>query len=274
MIFQVLGPLRVGDRAGPGSPVRQAILTALLLRAGQPVGIGDLAEMLWESPPDSARANIRSYVSRLRHDLDSADPGLSRRMRTHSGYESGYQLEVGPDDCDATRFVEAAGDGGTQLRRGDIERAVGTLEDAVALWRGPFGSGLPPTRWFQAHVTGLNDARLLAYEDLFTAQLLAGRTGMLSYRIEATLAESPYRQRLWELLAASHCAERNALGVAAVIRRCWALYVEDLGLDLPPSLAAAQSAALSGDYDAAVRFALDRRPGTEASWPARRPGSS
>ncbi|MFJ9033393.1 BTAD domain-containing putative transcriptional regulator [Streptomyces sp. NPDC102274] len=254
MLFRILGHLRVEEEVEVRSPTRRAILTALLLRSGHPVGMTELAEMLWDDPPLSARANIRSHFTGLRRDLDQALPGLSHRIKTCRGTQSGYRIEVGPGEVDLPTFVQSSRQGRNYLARGEVERATAVLEDALALWRGPFGQDLPMTRWFDAHATGLRNGRLDTYEDLFTALLIAGRTEMLSYRIETIIAEAPYRQRLWELLAAVYCVQGDSAGALSVLRRCRTVLVEDLGLDVPPNVEAMRGAALTWDGDEALRL--------------------
>ncbi|WP_419996272.1 AfsR/SARP family transcriptional regulator [Streptomyces boninensis] len=262
MIFEMLGPLRVGGAECVGSPVRRAMLIAFLLRARGPISSGELAGLLWDEPPASATANIRSHLTGLRRDLDAAVPGLSGRIITYRGVPSGYGLQVAPDELDLTRFTSAARRGRSLLLAGELEAAIGALEEAMELWRGPFGSELPPTRWFDAHAAGLNDARIDAFQDLFTAHLLARRTDMLSYRIESVLAEAPYRQRLWELLAAVHCVEGEAVGALDVIQRCQGMFSRDLGLDLPPNIEELRNAALNWDRDEALRLVEARAVGS------------
>ncbi|MBZ6136708.1 MULTISPECIES: AfsR/SARP family transcriptional regulator [Streptomyces] len=259
MLFRILGHLRIREELELRSPLRRAILTALLLRPGRPVGMTELAELLWDDPPSSALANLRSHFTGLRRDLDRAQPGLSRRITTCRGSQSGYRIEAGPNEIDLPTFVDASRQGRNLLARGELDGAIAVLEGAVTLWRGPFGQDLPVTRWFDAHATGLRNGRLDTYEDLFTALLMARRTEMLSYRIETVVAEAPYRQRLWELLAAVYCVQGDAVSALGVLNRCRAVLVEDLGLDVPPSVEAMRGAALTWDSEEALRL-ITRAP--------------
>ncbi|WP_051744305.1 AfsR/SARP family transcriptional regulator [Streptomyces yerevanensis] len=272
MLFRILGPLQIRAVDEIGSPAQRAILTALLLQAGHPIGVAELAERLWDEPPASATANIRSHLTGLRRTLDQADPGLRRRVRTYRGGQSGYGLHAAPDELDLSAFTMGARRGRSLLLRGDTDAAIAALEEALALWRGPFGQDLPPTRWFNAHVAGLNNTRFDAYQDLFTACLLAGRTEMVTYRIECAIAEAPYRQRLWELLAAAHCVDGDAASALDVIKRCQELLTGDLGLDLPPRVEAMRAAALDWDRDQALRLiaAHATEDGEEHRRPAQR----
>ncbi|MFE7289337.1 BTAD domain-containing putative transcriptional regulator [Streptomyces noursei] len=264
--FRVLGPLEVCGQSVLGtSPIRHAILTALLLRPGQPIGVGEFAELLWDEPPASAAANIRSHVTTLRQELDGIELGLSHQLRTFRGTQRGYGLQAAPGDFDLPMFVEAARRGRSRLQDNALEAAIGSLEEAAALWRGPFGQALPPTHWFNAHVAGLNNARFDALQDLFTALVLARRTDMLAYRIERAIAEAPYRQRLWELLTAVHCVNGDAVNALEAIKRCQELFAVDLGLDLPPSIEAMRVAALNWSPDQALQLVAAQVRTTDAS---------
>lgn len=53
MLFEILGPLRIQGDVWSSLPVRRALLTAFLLRPGQVVSGGELAELLWDDPPIS-----------------------------------------------------------------------------------------------------------------------------------------------------------------------------------------------------------------------------
>ena len=75
MRFALLGSLVVADGSGQhvalGGPRLRILLAALLLRAGNPVPVGELAEMVWDgSPPSGAVTTLRSYVRRLRRALE------------------------------------------------------------------------------------------------------------------------------------------------------------------------------------------------------------
>ncbi|WP_241192460.1 BTAD domain-containing putative transcriptional regulator [Streptomyces sp. ADI96-02] len=270
--FGVLGQLSVrGTTLSVTSPVRRAVLTACLLRFGQPIGIAEFSEILWDEPPVSATANLRSHVTGLRRDLDEVEPGLGERVRTYRGGQCGYGLEIAAEEFDLPHFTAAVQRGRNWLLAGSHEAAVGALEQAVGLWRGPFGQDLPPTRWFNAHIAGLNNIRFDAYQDLFTASVLAGRTSMLAYRIESVIAEAPYRQHLWELLAAVHCLHGDAVGTLSVVKRCQRLFAEDLGLDLPPGIEAMRSAALNWDREEALRLVASRAQVAAERCQCRRP---
>lgn len=254
MLFHILGPLQLHSEIEIRSPAKRALLTAFLLRAGKPVGVREIAELLWDDPPASATANIRTHVTGLRRTLESVRPGLGHQVKTYRGGQGGYGIDIAPEEVDLTVFARRAKHGRSLLLCGQLDAAITELEAAVELCRGPVGHDLPPTRWFTAHVAGLNNACLDACQDLFTARVLAERTEMLAYRIGSLVAEAPYRQRLWELLAAVYCVEGDAAGALGVINNCQNLFADDLGLDLPPNIEALRAAALRWDRQEALRL--------------------
>jgi DNA-binding SARP family transcriptional activator len=83
MWFGVLGLLtvRVGeDPVVIPSGKQRAVLAALLLRTGQVVSFGELAEIVWDgSPPRSSHATLKNYVKRLRQ-ARQADRNLPSRL--------------------------------------------------------------------------------------------------------------------------------------------------------------------------------------------------
>ncbi|MGL5860724.1 MAG: AfsR/SARP family transcriptional regulator [Phycicoccus sp.] len=256
-MFEVLGPLRVNGKAGPIPRHPRALLTALVLSQGTSISRSQIVDVLWERPPASAGPNVRNGIAALRRYLEAI--GMLNRIQT---VPEGYLLAMEPDELDLHRFTGLASRGKSLLNRADFDGAVALLSEATALWRGPFGQDLPETRWFRSHAAGLISAQMSATEDLFTALFLAEDCAILSYRIEAILAESPYRQRLWELLVASHCSVGDAVSALAAVRRCQVVYAEDLGLDLPPTLRELERVALNWETRMARSMLFDHLLGS------------
>ena len=95
---------------------QRVLLAALLLRANEVVGAGELAQAVWEGrPPETSRVTLQNYVKRLRQALG---PLGYERIVTRP---AGYLIEVMPGELDVTRFTElqaAAGAGGARRRVG------------------------------------------------------------------------------------------------------------------------------------------------------------
>ncbi|BCY07258.1 AAA family ATPase [Actinoplanes sp. L3-i22] len=141
--LEILGPLRLwrdGSEVDPG-PQQQSLLLALLLaRAGQPVSVAELIDLIWgEDAPASAVNVIQKYVGTLRRlfepDLPARDAGAYLLRRGN-----GYLFTAGSAGLDLRTFREL-------VATARAEPAPGTALEhylaAVGLWRGPAGHGLP-----------------------------------------------------------------------------------------------------------------------------------
>jgi len=92
MRFRILGPLEVHTADGwvpIGAAKWRAVLTRLLLNAGQIVSTDALVDELWGDDPPARATNLVSiYVLRLRRFIGDTDGQL---LRTRS---PGYQLRL------------------------------------------------------------------------------------------------------------------------------------------------------------------------------------
>src|SRR4051794_38025570 len=72
--FHILGPLEVLDDGSPlvvGGPKQRALLSLLLIPAGEVVSVDRLTEDLWgDHPPKTAQTSLHVYVSHLRKVLE------------------------------------------------------------------------------------------------------------------------------------------------------------------------------------------------------------
>jgi DNA-binding SARP family transcriptional activator len=208
--FGILGPLQVtnaGRRLQPAGPRQRALLAALLVRAGQPVGLSGIVDALWgERPPASAVANVHTYVSRLRRGL--AEIGLRDLLITDSG---GYRLLVEPDQLDSRVFRTAAEHARAALTSGDAARAVAIWDEAWTVWRGDPLEDVPRAGWLDAEVVRLEQVAAAAREDFADARLAVGQYGTLIPELTALVRQLPLREGLWQrLMLAQHRAGRRA----------------------------------------------------------------
>ncbi|GID32285.1 AfsR/SARP family transcriptional regulator [Paractinoplanes brasiliensis] len=140
--FGVLGPLRVrrqGTQIDPGARQQRLILALLLAKAGQPVGVGEIVEVLWgPRPPVSAVNVVHRYVGALRRLFE---PGLPARSPGHwlLGDAAGYRMRVGPGDLDLLRLRQLAEQARSEDAAGRRPEAMAAYEAALDLWRGPCG---------------------------------------------------------------------------------------------------------------------------------------
>ena len=154
--FRVLGPLEVDAGGGPiplGGPKQRAVLAHLLIRANELVPAETLVDEVWgDEPPEKARNIIQTYVSHLRKALGHD------RIQSHA---PGYRLRLDSSELDATRFDALVRDAKKALPI-DPNIAVGTLDDALALWRGPALADLADQPSLLAEAARLDELRLEA----------------------------------------------------------------------------------------------------------------
>ena len=220
----MLGSFQVfrGDQpVALGGSRQQALLIILLLNRNQIVSVDRLVDDLWpEHPPKTASQVVRVYVSQLRKII-GADA-----VETVG---SGYRLRAEPDAVDADVFERLVAEGNALLRAGD-PAASDRLREALALWRGRPLPEVADEPFAQAALARLDERRLACLEDLYDADLAAGRSGELVPELEQLVALHPERERLWaELMLALYRSRRQAEALAAY-RRVRAHLDETLGL--------------------------------------------
>ena len=161
--LQILGPLRAwrsGVEVDPG-PRQQAFLLALLLaRAGRPISMDQLIELIWDqAPPASAVNAIHKYVGALRRLLESSvrtrDPGSYIQRRGNA-----YLLEGGPGELDIVAFRAAVQVAQTQSAAGHDEAALDRYIEALGCWHGHAGDGLSCGPAAQALFAAVDDTFL------------------------------------------------------------------------------------------------------------------
>ena len=233
MEFGILGPLEVRDSSGlvrvPGVKER-ALLADLLVHAGRVVSADRLVEDLWgDAPPGHPANTLQGRVSALRRALGPAGSGLVVTS------PPGYRLVVEPGWVDAGRFEELV----AQAGRADGAEAVGLLEAALALWRGPALAEFADRPWALAVAARLEELRLAALESLAEVRLAVGDPGGLAGlvgELEGLVAAYPTRERLGGLLMVAlyrSGRQADALGVYQAAR---VVLAEELGIDPSPEL--------------------------------------
>jgi DNA-binding SARP family transcriptional activator len=142
LCFGVLGPVRVrrqGVEVDLGTRQQRLILGLLLANAGQPVGLGDIVEVLWgQRPPRSAVNVVHRYVGELRRLFEPDLPARSAG-RWLPGGAAGYRLLVDADNLDLLRLRALAERARSDEGAGRLTQAMAAYAAALALWRGPCG---------------------------------------------------------------------------------------------------------------------------------------
>jgi pimeloyl-ACP methyl ester carboxylesterase/DNA-binding SARP family transcriptional activator len=165
MQVRVLGSVSICDEVGRpvADPERKAreVLAVLVLSSPSAVTLDELADLLWDTPPESAVRTIRAHLSRLRATLGLAgvDGSIER-----SGSAS-YRLVLPPGTTDIDTVEGLRRRGRELLADGRADSAAAVLSDARRHWRGD--PELPDTTAASAVARGWRrERRQLALEHL------------------------------------------------------------------------------------------------------------
>ncbi|MFC8076655.1 BTAD domain-containing putative transcriptional regulator [Streptomyces sp. NPDC057307] len=226
MEFQILGPVGLrlnGNWLKLGSDKERVLLASLALDAGRPVAISELMERLWDGdPPDRARENAHTYVSRIRRRLKAAGtgpgaPNIDGRAHT-------YTLRTARDTVDRQRFqrfVDAA-----FTSAGGDERVVELLSRAEELWQGEALAGLPGF-WAATVRRTLAETRLSASTSRIAAGLRLGRFAEQLGELSALVEQHPGDETLLgQLMLAYYGSGRYADALRVHQRARQSLMVE------------------------------------------------
>ncbi len=247
MEWRILGPLEVVSEDAQldvGGPKQRALLALLLIEARRVVSLDRLIDELWPSaPPARATATIQVYISNLRRVLepDRSPRAPARVLLTRP---PGYVLSIEQSDVDATLFERLAEEGRCQLDT-QPARAKTALTRALGLWRGPALADFAAEPFARIEAARLEVLRVGALEDRFQAELNLGRHHEVVAELEATLADHPFRERLWEMLMLAQYRsglQRDALRTFERARRHLG---EELGIVPGPGLRNMESAILA-----------------------------
>lgn len=232
--FGVLGPVVAWDGDGAAialkGPRHRAVLARLLVADGRVVPLDRLVEDLWLTPPVRAAGAVRTFVAALRRALEpERPPRMPPRLIVTDG--PGYALRVAPEAVDARRFestllAEAVADPATALAH---------LEEALGWWRGPAFAGLDEP-WARTERARLAELRLHAIEQRASTLLALGRAAAAVPDLDAHVAEHPWREEGWRLLALALYRSGRQADALAVLRRARELLVAQLAIEPGPAL--------------------------------------
>ncbi|MEU2792368.1 BTAD domain-containing putative transcriptional regulator [Streptomyces sp. NPDC007100] len=146
MRLTVLGPVRVwrdGIELTLGPPKQRALLALLLVRAGQPVSLSEMVDVLWgPAPPKSAANVVHRHVGSIRRLLGEGGPaGVAGGILVRGA--GGYRVDVDAGALDLLRFRQLAGQARRAAAAGSPGRSVELFLQALELWQGPVAAGVP-----------------------------------------------------------------------------------------------------------------------------------
>jgi DNA-binding SARP family transcriptional activator len=222
---EVLGPVRAlvdGVETRLGGRRERAVLALLAAAGGRPVTPERLVDEIWgQDAPRSASGSLQVAVSRLRSTLRPAGINLG---------PGGYALADAGVDADTLSRAARSLDG---LAAGEV---LARTEEALALWRGAPYADLRDVPDLAAHAGRLEEDRLRLEEARAAALLELGRPDEARAASAALVADHPFAERLWSLLALAlyRCGRQaDALETLRTLREA---LVEELGVDPSPAV--------------------------------------
>ncbi|MER6947483.1 BTAD domain-containing putative transcriptional regulator [Nonomuraea sp. NPDC000554] len=235
VLFGVLGPVTAWDDAGDAialkGPRHRAVLARLIIARRRVVPVTRLVDDLWPDPPADAVGAVRTFVAALRRALEPRRPPRApARLLVTEG--PGYALRAEPDTVDAWRFEQAVAATATL----SPEDVFARLRQALECWRGPAYAEFADQPWARAERSRLAELRLHAVERVAEARLSLGLAAEAAADLDAHVAEHPWREDAWRLLALALYRTGRQGDALAVLRRARTLLAEQLGVDPGPRL--------------------------------------
>jgi DNA-binding SARP family transcriptional activator/tetratricopeptide (TPR) repeat protein len=237
--FTVLGPVRVwrnGEEVAGFRQQQRAMLAMLLAKAGEPVGMAELVDMLWPAdPPPSAANAVHRYVGTLRRAFEpDLPPRQTGRWLVRHG--AGYRLHADTESLDLLGFRAFDVEARNQVAAGRPADAVPLFLRALDLWQGPCASGIDPATQAHPIFSAIDRERLSTARAAADAALAGGLPHrllpVLRHLATTNHLDEPLQARLIRLLAAAGY-QADALDT---YRRVVATLADELGIQPGPEL--------------------------------------
>jgi DNA-binding SARP family transcriptional activator len=232
----ILGPLRIWRddvEIDPGPRQQAFLLSVLLARAGQPISVSELIDLIWgESAPATAVNVIQKHISVLRRLLEPQLParGAGSYLRLHG---NGYRFAAGRDVLDLVAFRELVQAAEATSARQRPEEALDSYVDALQLWRGPAGDAVDPlfAALDQEFFTACTAATELA--------VALGRPQRVLRPLRLAASMAPLHEPLQAALISALGAAGQQAEAVSLAEAVQARLVGELGIDPGPALQAA-----------------------------------
>lgn len=196
-----------------GDRLQQLTLVVLLLNANQPVTDVRLIETVWRGSAGKTKP-LAHYVWKIRKALRTANAPVTIDREL-----DGYVLRIDPGDIDVRRFGELCDEAAAANRAGDEDRQLDLLQQAVALWRGPFLHGLDIDRLGGETVVSPEGRYLDAIADLAELEIERGEHRRARDRLQDVVAAHPAQVALAGLLMRALVANGDPVPALEVYRR-------------------------------------------------------
>jgi DNA-binding SARP family transcriptional activator len=236
--FRILGPLEVlrdGEPLQLGGVRQRMVLAVLLLHSGEVVSAERVIDEVWdETPPETARNVLQSYVSQLRKALGGS------AIDTRAG---GYVLTPDSAAFDLERFERL-------VQAADVREpaaAAARLGEALALWRGGALVDVAQGTFLRAAAARIEELRLVAVERRIEMELALGHSAELAGELEALVAAHPLRERLRGLQMLALYRSGRQADALTVFRDARSVLVDSLGIEPGLGLRELEGAILRHD---------------------------
>jgi DNA-binding SARP family transcriptional activator len=206
------------------------VLAVLLLHANDPVPTSRIIDAVWgDEPPLNGPNVVQKHISGLRSVLAGDD---SPRAPGHvlALTDAGYRLRVAPGSLDLDVFQGQVTRSHTLRRAGQLNDAVATLRDALALWRGSPLSGLSGV-YFDAEQSRLAELRANAYEAALEMEVELGHHAEAVPELIRLVAEFPFREGLRSLLMLALYRAGRPAEALDVFRQARRYLADKLGIE-------------------------------------------
>ncbi|MET8685108.1 BTAD domain-containing putative transcriptional regulator [Streptomyces sp. NPDC004732] len=293
MRFTVLGPVRAwrGDmELALGPPKQRALLALLLVRAGSPVSLSEMIDVLWpQGPPKSATNVVRHHVGSLRRLLIPEPPQAGgRKGGAVVRCSGGYRLDAQADGLDLLVFRHLTARARQVASEGSPEAATGLYAEALELWCGPIADGVPADVRGHPVFTAVDEECVSAVRDAATDALAAGVPDRVLAALRRAAATHPLDEPLQARLVLVLAAAGRQAEALATYRAVRDRLAEELGIAPGRELTEAHRRVLdqdpsgvrrsrtppgpgSGDAPAALRGPRPAAPPSGTRTPAARP---
>ncbi len=245
MELRVLGQVEAlegGQARLLGGMRPKTLLAVLVLAGGRGVPQREIHRALWgTAPPATVRAQVHTYVSRLRRALGDA----VEFIRTPEG----YALRLHDVTVDYCEFMSLSTQAREALANGMSEKGVTLFSAALAQWRGAALTGASEFLDAQERPR-LEELRLSVLEEKAAAELGLGLGRQVVDELTPVIEEFPFRERLRaQLMTGLYQCGRQADAIA-LYQEGRTVLAEHLGVDPGEELNSTFKALLAGTLTA------------------------
>jgi DNA-binding SARP family transcriptional activator/tetratricopeptide (TPR) repeat protein len=264
VIYRLLGELEVGrDGRLVDLPAGRTlvVLAALLVNANRRMSKAELIRAAW-GDDNVADAQLHKRVMAVRDLL--AQIGRRDDIKTHPRF--GYELCAAENDSDAALFQRLVRDAEKAGTDGRAEDEVGSLWEALRLWRGPHPLSNVPSDAFYQETVALEQRRKRAAVRLFDLELARGNHEPILDQVALIAGQYPTDRRLCEQLMLAEYRCGHLADVARTYERYQEALAEETGGAPDPQLRALHFAIARGDEPAvaAAESVVAKRAGRSA----------